>query len=54
MLLERGVNHYGLKLTDTVKMLTETPARILGVDNIGKIANSFKADIVIFNKKFEI
>ena len=53
MLLERGVNHYGLKLTDAVKMLTETPARILGIDNIGKIANSFEADIVIFNKNFK-
>ncbi|MCR4719378.1 MAG: N-acetylglucosamine-6-phosphate deacetylase [Firmicutes bacterium] len=54
MLLERGVNHYGFTIVDTVKMLTQTPARILGIDNIGKIANSFIADIVIFNKNFKV
>ncbi|MBE7053139.1 MAG: N-acetylglucosamine-6-phosphate deacetylase [Ruminococcaceae bacterium] len=54
MLLERGVNHYGLSLTDTVKMITETPAKILGVENKGKIQNSFIADITIFDENYKI
>ena len=54
MLLERGMNHYGLSLCDTVKMLTETPARILGIDDIGKICNSYIADIVIFDGEYKI
>ena len=54
MLLEKGVNHYGLSLCDTVKMLTETPAKILGIGNIGKIEKSFVADIVVFNSEYRI
>ncbi|MDO4744894.1 MAG: amidohydrolase family protein, partial [Clostridia bacterium] len=54
MLLERGVNHYGLTLTDTVKMLTQTPAKILGIKNKGKIEKSYIADIVIFDEFYKI
>lgn len=52
MLLERGINHYGLTLTDTVKMLTQTPAAILGAKNKGRIKNGFDADIAIFNQDY--
>ncbi len=54
MLLERGVNHYGLTLTDTVKMLTQTPAKILGIKNKGKIEKDYIADIVIFDENYKI
>jgi len=54
MLLERGVNHYGLTLTDTVKMLTQTPAKILGIKNKGRIEKSYIADIVIFDENYEV
>lgn len=54
MLLERGVNHYGLTLTDTVKMITETPAKILGIENKGKIENSFIADIAVFDENYKV
>jgi len=54
MLLERGVNHYGLSLTDTVRMLTQTPAKILGLSNKGVIKKSYIADIVIFDKSYKI
>lgn len=54
MLLERGVNHYGLSLTDTVKMLTKTPASILGIDNIGMIEKSYIANIVIFDTDYKV
>lgn len=54
MLLERGVNHYGLSLTDTVKMLTSTPAKILEIDNIGKIEKSYIANIVVFDTDYKV
>ena len=54
MLLERGVNHYGLSLCDTVKMLTETPAKILGLEKTGRIHDSFVADIVVFNDEYKV
>ena len=53
-LLERGINHYGLTLTDTVKMLTQTPAKILGIKDKGKIEKSYIADIVIFDENYKI
>lgn len=53
-LLERGVNHYGQSVFDTVQMITQTPAKILGLKNKGKIANDCIADIVIFDKDLKI
>ena len=53
-LLERGVNHYGLSLIDTVKMITETPANILKLKGKGKLCNGFDADVVIFDKQLKI
>lgn len=53
-LLERGINHYGLTLTDTVKMITETPAKVLGLKTKGKIQNGYDADVVIFDKNYQI
>ncbi len=53
-LLERGINHYGLTLVDTVKMLTQTPARILGIQDKGRIEKSYIADIVIFDENYKI
>ncbi len=54
MLLDRGVNHYGQSLADTVKMITETPAKILGAENKGKIKTGLDADIVIFTPDYKI
>lgn len=54
MLLERTVNHYGVSLTDAVRMLTKSPADILGIRNKGKLEKSFIADIVIFDKNYKI
>ena len=53
-LLEKGVNHYGLSLADTVKMITKTPASILGADKKGSIKNNFDADVVIFDKDYKV
>ncbi|MBO5069068.1 MAG: N-acetylglucosamine-6-phosphate deacetylase [Roseburia sp.] len=54
MLLEKGITHYGLSIPDTVKMLTETPAKILGLKDKGRIKEGYIADIVLFNEKFEV
>lgn len=35
-------------------MITETPARIMGLKNKGKIRPGFDADMVIFDKELKI
>ena len=54
MLLEKGVNYYGLSVADTVTMLTETPAQILGIENKGQLRQGFAADIVIFGDDLKL
>lgn len=45
----------GATLTDTVKMLTETPARILGLDKVtGRVANGRAADLILFDEDINI
>lgn len=45
----------GLPLTDVVRMMTSTPARILGVEKQkGRLAPGMDADVVIFNENAEI
>lgn len=42
-------------LTDAVKMMTLTPATIMGIDNRkGKIAKGYDADIVVFDKEIQV
>lgn len=53
-LLEKGVNHYGFSIADTVKMITETPASILGLSDRGIIKNGYRADVVVFDKELKI
>lgn len=54
MVLEKGVNHYGLTLEDTLTMLTETPAKVLGACKKGKLTEGLDADIVIFDSDLKI
>lgn len=54
MLLERAVEHYGLAVEDAVKMLTETPARIMGLSDRGVIKDGMRADIVVFDNNLKI
>lgn len=54
MLLERGVNHYGLPLADVVKMLTQTPADIVGLSQKGRIRNGCDGDIVLFDAELKV
>ncbi|MBQ2614912.1 MAG: N-acetylglucosamine-6-phosphate deacetylase [Clostridia bacterium] len=53
-LLEKGVNHYGLSVADTVTMLTETPAKTLGISNKGRLQQGFSADMVMFGNDLKI
>lgn len=54
MLLERAVNHYGFSITDAVKMLTLSPAKILGLEGKGSLKNGYTADILVFDPQFNI
>lgn len=54
MLLEKGINHYGLSVAQTVTMLTKTPATIIGASNKGEIKGGYDADIVIFDKNYAV
>lgn len=54
ILLEKGVNHYGFSVADTVKMITETPASILKLNDRGIIKEGCRADIVMFDKELKI
>jgi len=54
-LVRTMVKTAGIPLLDAVKMMTATPARIIGVDNKkGILAPGKDADIVIFNSDIEI
>lgn len=50
LLLNRGINHYGFSLIDTVYMMTKSPAEIMGLKNKGEIKVGFDADIAVFDK----
>ncbi len=52
MLLERAVNYYGISLPVAVKMLTKTPAKILGIHNKGEIKKGYDADVVLLDQNF--
>jgi N-acetylglucosamine-6-phosphate deacetylase len=54
-LIRTMVNMTGISLTDAVKMMTATPARILKLsDKKGTLEKGKDADIVIFNDDIEI
>ena len=45
----------GVPLTEAVKMMTLTPARVIGVDSYkGKIAEGYDADIILFDESVEV
>lgn len=53
VLLKRTVSA-GIPLADTVKMLTEVPAKVMGLSTKGKIEPGYDADFTIFDEKFNI
>ncbi|RJE86970.1 N-acetylglucosamine-6-phosphate deacetylase [Paenibacillus sp. 1011MAR3C5] len=44
----------GISLSDAVQMASATPARILGLDEIGNISTGYDADLVLLNDRFEV
>ena len=52
-LLQRTVAA-GIPLADTVKMMTETPANIMGLKTKGKIAKGYDAQFTVFDKNLNI
>jgi N-acetylglucosamine-6-phosphate deacetylase len=44
----------GIPLKDAVKMATQTPADILGLENKGRIQSGADADLVLMNDRFEV
>lgn len=54
-LLQFAWKEAGISLTDVIRMMTSTPARILGIEKKkGKLAPGMDADIVIFNVNGEV
>ena len=41
-------------MTDAVKMMTMTPARIMGMKDRGMLVPGFRADIVLFDGKVHV
>ena len=52
--LKKSKTHYHLELVDAIKMMTGTPAKILGATDIGKIQKGYRADIVLFDEDCNI
>ena len=48
------VKEVGIDIALAVKMITETPARILKLEQKGKLKEGFDADIVIFDNNINI
>ena len=44
----------GIPMADAVKMITQTPAAILGLENKGRLEPGFDADIVIFDEDIQL
>ncbi len=42
------------ELFEVIKMATETPAKMLGIDNIGRMQKGCKADLTVFDKQLNI
>ncbi|MDE6402327.1 MAG: amidohydrolase family protein, partial [Muribaculaceae bacterium] len=54
-LVRTMVNIAGIDLPDAIKMITATPARILGIDSrYGHVKPGYAADLVIFDPSINV
>ena len=53
VLLKRTVEA-GIPLVDVIKMMTETPATVMGLENKGKIAVGCDADFTVFDENYNV
>ena len=54
VLIRTCVKKAGISLVSAVKMMTETPARIMKVANKGKLQVGYDADILVFDEDINI
>lgn len=52
--VENAVNFGGISLGEAVSMAALNPARLLGLNNKGEIKKGKDADMVIFNRRYEV
>ncbi len=45
---------YGIPIQKIIKMAATNPARIMGVDDIGVIKSGYKADLIMFDRKYNL
>ena len=50
----KNTTEYGFALNDSVRFATANPAEIKKYDKIGTIAPGYAADIIIFDKRYNI
>lgn len=53
-LIKTFVNQVGIDLATSIKMITQNPAKVLGLKNKGKLAKNYDADIVLFDEDINI
>lgn len=53
-LIRTLIKEVGVDISDAVKMMTETPAKILNLSTKGRIEKDFDADIVLFDKNINV
>jgi len=53
-LVRVAVKEAGISVTEAVKMITETPAKIMKLNHKGKIAQGFDADMVVFDDDIKV
>ncbi len=54
VLVRTCVKKAGIPLSCAVRMITETPARIMGLSTKGKLQSGYDADVVIFDEDIQI
>jgi len=52
--LKNFYNHCDIELPKLISMVTSTPAKMLGLEDIGELKEGYSADIVLFNSEFKI
>ncbi len=53
VLIERTVKA-GFSLADTVRMMTQTPAEVMGLSSKGRISRGFDADFTVMDRNFKV
>jgi len=54
IVLKKACTHYGLSFADAIKMVTETPAKIMKLAAKGRIEKGFDADIVLLDNALDV